>query len=323
MPAPFKLFRSATADLPPAADYTGALAWDSTLTLPTWSNGTAWVQPSLSTHVHAAADVTFTPAGNIAATDVQAAVEELDAEKAASVHSHSISDVTGLQTALDAKLDEADYTAADVLTKLLTVDGAGSGLDADLLDGNSSAAFALASHDHDSDYQPLDSDLTTLAANITAAGHALVDDADASAQRTTLGLGAVATQTYTEDTFTPTLTFGGAATGMTFAANGQLGRYTRIGRVVFYTIRFVLTNKGSSTGSAVIGALPLTSAALPGDVPTIVASNMATVAVPAGTVATSGTTISLFDYTSSALATLTHADFNNNSILLISGFYSV
>jgi hypothetical protein len=37
------------------------------------------------------------------------------------------------------------YTAADVLSKLLTVDGSGSGLDADLLDGNSSAAFVLAS----------------------------------------------------------------------------------------------------------------------------------------------------------------------------------
>ena len=38
--------------------------------------------------------------------------------------------------------------AAEILTKLLTVDGAGSGLDADLLDGQSSAAF-----------QPVDSDL--------------------------------------------------------------------------------------------------------------------------------------------------------------------
>lgn len=37
------------------------------------------------------------------------------------------------------------YTASDVLTKLLTVDGAGSGLDADLLDGNSSAFFLPAS----------------------------------------------------------------------------------------------------------------------------------------------------------------------------------
>lgn len=39
---------------------------------------------------------------------------------------------------------DTQYTAADVLTKMLAVDGAGSGLDADLLDGNSSAAFLLA-----------------------------------------------------------------------------------------------------------------------------------------------------------------------------------
>lgn len=41
-------------------------------------------------------------------------------------------------------LTAATYTAADVLAKLLTVDGAGSGLDADKLDGLSSAAFATA-----------------------------------------------------------------------------------------------------------------------------------------------------------------------------------
>lgn len=44
-----------------------------------------------------------------------------------------------------SKLDASSYTAADVLAKLLTVDGAASGLDADTLDGNSSAAFVLAS----------------------------------------------------------------------------------------------------------------------------------------------------------------------------------
>ncbi|HVJ24862.1 MAG TPA: hypothetical protein VM756_13095, partial [Burkholderiales bacterium] len=44
-------------------------------------------------------------------------------------HTHGNADLTG-------------YTAADVLAKLLTVDGAGSGIDADLLDGLSSAAFA-------------------------------------------------------------------------------------------------------------------------------------------------------------------------------------
>jgi hypothetical protein len=42
---------------------------------------------------------------------------------------------TNLNTEVGTKLDAADYNAADVLTKLLTVDGPGSGLNADLLDG--------------------------------------------------------------------------------------------------------------------------------------------------------------------------------------------
>lgn len=40
-----------------------------------------------------------------------------------------------LNVEVGQKLDSVDYTAADVLAKLLTVDGAGTNLDADLLDG--------------------------------------------------------------------------------------------------------------------------------------------------------------------------------------------
>ena len=46
-----------------------------------------------------------------------------------------------LQTQLGTKLNSSSYTAADVLTKIKTVDGAGSGLDADLLDGKTSTNF--------------------------------------------------------------------------------------------------------------------------------------------------------------------------------------
>jgi hypothetical protein len=46
-------------------------------------------------------------------------------------------------TTADAALPSASYTAADVLVKLLTVDGSGSGLDADTLDGQSSAYFRI------------------------------------------------------------------------------------------------------------------------------------------------------------------------------------
>lgn len=44
----------------------------------------------------------------------------------------------------DDKLESSEYTASDVLTKVKTVDGTGSGLDADLLDGNESTAFATS-----------------------------------------------------------------------------------------------------------------------------------------------------------------------------------
>jgi len=46
-----------------------------------------------------------------------------------------------MTTALSNKLNSSAYTAADVLTKIKTVDGAGSGLDADKLDGQSSAYY--------------------------------------------------------------------------------------------------------------------------------------------------------------------------------------
>lgn len=41
---------------------------------------------------------------------------------------------TNLNTEVGLKLDSASYTAADVLNKIKTVDGAGSGLDADTVD---------------------------------------------------------------------------------------------------------------------------------------------------------------------------------------------
>lgn len=50
-------------------------------------------------------------------------------------------ELTNLGEAIDLKLNASAYTAADVLAKLLTVDGAGSGLDADTLDGFPSQYF--------------------------------------------------------------------------------------------------------------------------------------------------------------------------------------
>jgi len=62
---------------------------------------------------------------------------ESDARFAPIVHTHDdrYYTETEVDTQMSAKLDSSSYTAADVLTKIKTVDGTGSGLDADLLDG--------------------------------------------------------------------------------------------------------------------------------------------------------------------------------------------
>jgi hypothetical protein len=48
---------------------------------------------------------------------------------------------SSIQTQLDSKLPSSSYTASDVLTKIKTVDGSGSGLDADLLDGQQGSYY--------------------------------------------------------------------------------------------------------------------------------------------------------------------------------------
>lgn len=84
------------------------------------------------------------------------------ADVAVGNHTHAQADVTGLTTALSNKLDSSSYTAADILTKVKTVDGSGSGLDADLLDGQNSGAFAQASHTHS------EADITNLVSDLAA-----------------------------------------------------------------------------------------------------------------------------------------------------------
>lgn len=58
-------------------------------------------------------------------------------------------------------------------------------------------------------------------------------------------------------TYTPVLSFGGGSTGITYST--QSGTYYRLGNMVFVQIKFQLTAKGSSTGSAAF-TLPFTAA---------------------------------------------------------------
>jgi len=65
---------------------------------------------------------------------------------------------------------------------------------------------------------------------------------------------------YEEGSWSPTLTFGGATTGITYAQ--QTGSYIKVGQMVFVSGRIDLSNKGSATGAADIRSLPFTISAV-------------------------------------------------------------
>lgn len=100
---------------------------------------------------------------------------------AVATHNH-----TGVYQPAGSYVAASDYTGSEVLAKLVTVDGAASGLDADLLDGNHAAAFVLTgdsrlsdartptSHDHASNkltqantHESADTDSGTIALHHT------------------------------------------------------------------------------------------------------------------------------------------------------------
>ena len=61
---------------------------------------------------------------------------------------------------------------------------------------------------------------------------------------------------YEEGTWTAGVTFGGGNTGLVLAQS--TGFYTRVGKIVNVSVYILFSNKGSSTGTALITGLPLT-----------------------------------------------------------------
>jgi hypothetical protein len=134
--------------------------------------------------------------------------------------------------------------------------------------------------------------------------------------------GTAGEQVYAEGTFTPGVEFGGGTTGITYSQ--QVGRYTRIGRMVHINIHILLTAKGSSTGSATVTGLPFTVGQT---TPAIIFIGEMTSGVGDSYVeavfATGGTTVTLFDVAAGTFAALTEADFTDNSRIRISGAYEI
>jgi len=130
---------------------------------------------------------------------------------------------------------------------------------------------------------------------------------------------------YEEGTWTPTLSFSGASTGITYGAS-TLGRYTKIGNLVTATGMLVLTNKGSATGPAQIGGLPFIAAndSVYGSVAVGVATGFSGITGSAlGAVLPNTARIGLYQSANGASTGLTNTQFSNTSAIYLTASYAV
>jgi hypothetical protein len=123
-------------------------------------------------------------------------------------------------------------------------------------------------------------------------------------------------------TFTPGMTFGGSATGVTFTT--QDGRYTRIGDVVTFAIHIILTSNGTGVGAALVTGLPFTNGSIITAVSALGVAGFSGITMGVGAeVNASATTIALRlqDATGSSAATDTNV--TNTANFRLAGTYFV
>ena len=275
-----------------------------------------------------ASGIAFLPAGNISATDVQAAIQELDTEKVAKAGDTMSGNLTISKNTPEIYLQK---TATSQQNNIFG-----------RLNGLNRWAITLGSNDGESGANA-GSDLVFHRYNDVGAYIGSVLRARRGVDSILLPMGQLAfpaTQNpssdantlddYEEGTWTPALTFGGAAVGMTATAQ-TLGRYTKIGNMVAVYFRHQLSAKGSSTGTAVIGGLPFTSNNFSGGPQYSIATGQIDAATFASLVAgfdmaigPGGTSISLRNRsTTGQSGAMSEANFTNSSGFGGSGVYMV
>lgn len=122
-------------------------------------------------------------------------------------------------------------------------------------------------------------------------------------------------------TFTPTLTFGGASTGMTFAQ--QVGRWVRRGGVVTWWTFLQLTAKGSATGDAVVTltGLPNSLANYPAQASVDLMAALTGHVSGMQIVSSNTVQVRMFNGTTSEAGSATHANFTDTTHLYLRGEY--
>lgn len=125
---------------------------------------------------------------------------------------------------------------------------------------------------------------------------------------------------YEEGTWTPTLAFNGASTGITYTT--QAGNYIKIGKLVFVQGRVIISSKGSSTGSASIRSLPFTATGqyFPGPVGFYTGFSGLT-STPVVYAEASNTFLNVMHGGATTIAALNDANFTNTSDIIFSAVY--
>ncbi len=129
---------------------------------------------------------------------------------------------------------------------------------------------------------------------------------------------------YTEYSFTPTITFGGGSTGVTYGV--QVGSMTRSGNRAHFTAVITLTSKGSSTGIVQIAGLPVNVNDVAAPSCSIFATNMTSGVGDTMLMASPGNAsaiIRTYKMAAGVVAQLTDADFTNTSDIHLEGSYRV
>jgi hypothetical protein len=126
---------------------------------------------------------------------------------------------------------------------------------------------------------------------------------------------------YEEGTWTPAMTFGGSATGVTFDI--AAGTYVKVGRLVFFSLYIDLSSNGTGTGAAAITGLPFTSEAGVGAAATVTLwSGMSgIVGTPCGLVVAGDTKINLNMSGATASVAMTDTNVTNSAAFGLSGCY--
>ncbi len=125
---------------------------------------------------------------------------------------------------------------------------------------------------------------------------------------------------YEEGTWTPSVTFDGGSTGITYS--NRFGFYTKIGRQVFVQCTVSLSSKGSSTGTAQIEGLPFACNPTSNGGGSIVGYfQMASIAIPIAVINPTSTFIILRNGNATTDPLMTQANFNPGLLVIVAQYF--